>query len=111
VAARYAARINGVSRIILTKPDACAGLDRFRICYGYLIGEQVRTDFPRDTNTLRAVDPQYRTYDGYGRIGSIRAYEDLPQSLRRAVSDVEEFTAASAAIISVGPEAEQTIIR
>ena len=111
VAARYAARINGVSRTILTKPDACAGLDRFRVCYGYRTGEQAWTDFPRDAGTLRAVEPQYREYEGYDRIGSIRAYRDLPQSLLQAVSDLEEFTAASAAIISVGPEAEQTIIR
>ena len=111
VAARYAARINGVSRIILTKPDACAGLDRFRICYGYRIGEEVRTDFPRDAGALRKADPQYREYEGYGRIGSIRAYQELPQSLRTAVSDLETFSDTSAAIISVGPEAEQTIIK
>jgi adenylosuccinate synthase len=111
VAARYAARINGVSRIILTKPDACAGLDRFRVCYGYRIEEKNRTDFPRDARTLRAADPQYREYGGYGEIGLVRDYGDLPKSLRSAVSDLEKFTAASAAIISVGPEAEETIIR
>ena len=111
VAARYAARINGASRIILTKSDACAGLDRFRICCGYELEGKVRTDFPRDAGTLRKVSPQYRDYEGYGEIGSIRTYDDLPESLRAAVSDLEEFTACSAAIVSVGPEAEQTIIR
>jgi adenylosuccinate synthase len=111
VAARYAARINGVSRTILTKPDACAGLDRFRIGYGYRIAEEVRTDFPRGAGALREADPQYREYEGYGRIGSIRAYQELPQSLCQAVSDVETFTDTSTAIISVGPEAEQTIIK
>ncbi len=111
VAARYAAMVNGISRIILTKPDACAGLDRFRVCYGYKLDEEIGTDFPRDAGLLRKVRPIYRDYDGYGDIGSIRAYGDLPQSLRRAVSDFEDFSNCSVAIVSVGPEAEQTIIR
>jgi len=111
VAARYAARINGVSRIILTKPDTCAGLDRFQICCGYQIGGEVRTDFPRDEKMLRKVIPEYCTYEGYDEIGSIRIYNDLPESLRTAVSDLEEFTACSVAVVSVGPEADETIIR
>jgi adenylosuccinate synthase len=111
VAARYAAMINGTSHIILTKPDACAGLDRFRVCYGYEIEGTVRTDFPRDAGTLRKVHPSYRDYGGYGDIGAIRDDRDLPETLRRAVIDFEAFTCCSAAIISVGPEAEQTIIK
>jgi len=111
VAARYAGMVNGISRIILTKPDACAGLDRFRVCYGYEMEGTVRTSFPRDADTLKKVRPQYRDYEGYGDIGSIRAYEDLPESLRTAISDFEEFTDSSVVIVSVGPEAEETIIK
>jgi adenylosuccinate synthase len=110
VAARYAGMVNAVSKIILTKPDACAGLNRFRVCYGYEVEGTVQTSFPRDLDLLKKVHPRYRDYPGYGDIGSIRAYEDLPKSLRKAISDFEEFTRSSAVIISVGSEAEETII-
>jgi adenylosuccinate synthase len=110
VAARYAIVLNATTRIILTKPDAMAGAERFSICYGHEHQGTVRTDFPRDIQILRSIRPQYREYAGYGDIGLIREYDDLPENLRTAIADFEAFTGSSAVMISVGPEAEETIV-
>jgi adenylosuccinate synthase len=111
VAAGYAVALNGTSKIVLTKLDAAAGLERFRICYQYEKDGEIWTDFCRDSDFLTNVLPRYRDYEGYGDISSVRRYEDLPESLKKAVSDFEDLTHSSAAIISVGPEAEETIFR
>jgi len=107
VAAKYAVNING-QELILTKADTLKGIEEFKICYGY--GEEKKT-FKTDEGYLRAVQPEYRAYKGYGDIKGITEYESLPDSLKEAIEDFETFTGGTVAIVSVGAEREETIIR
>lgn len=107
---RYAANINR-SVLVLTKPDALAGMKQFRLCFGYDKGGQVTTDFDRDDAALRQVTPFYQTYEGYGDIRDVRTYEALPKSLTLAIEDFERFTDARVGLVSVGPEREHTIVK
>ncbi len=111
VAARYASKVNFTAKIILTKADALAGAQQFRVCYGYLKGSTMVSTFRKDARFLRSVRPSYRQYQGYPDIGSLREEDQLPQSLRNAIHDFERFTETSVVIISVGREPEQTILR
>jgi adenylosuccinate synthase len=106
VAAKYARGINGPF-FILTKVDSLAGADEFKICYSY-DGE---TEFKKDCSFLKKVKPEYKTYKGYGNISSIREFEQLPSSLKGAIKDFEEFTGGKVAVVSVGADREETIVR
>jgi adenylosuccinate synthase len=110
VAAKYAIEANATVKIILTKTDAVAGAEHFRVCYGYQQGSSTLTTFRRDPDFLRGVRPTYSEYEGYGDISSLRDEATLPQSLRDAIEDFEKFTGSSVAIVSVGPEPNQTIV-
>ncbi len=110
VAAKYAVGING-PLMILTKPDSLSGVSHFKVNYGYKDGSNTRTDFPRDEKTLRSMKPDYKTYNGYEEISEVREYEDLPRSLQQAISDFEKFTGGKVAIVSVGADREETIVR
>jgi len=46
VVARYAARINGLSGLAVTKLDVLDTLDRVAICTGYEVAGGVHTEFP-----------------------------------------------------------------
>ncbi len=110
VTARYATKING-PLFILTKADALAGADKFRICFGYKKGQETLTEFERDINILDKVSPYYKEYEGYDDISKIRDYEELPASLKESIKDFEDFTGGKVVIVSVGPERDETIVR
>ncbi|MCH7850233.1 MAG: adenylosuccinate synthetase [Nanoarchaeota archaeon] len=109
VAAKYASRING-GLMILTKPDSLSGLNEFKICYGYERGSEVSETFSRDGELLRSASPVYKSYQGYGDIGDIRSHGNLPRSLKEAIYDFEKFTSGKVAVVSVGPDREETIV-
>src|SRR3989344_1666359 len=109
VSGKYAARINKYV-LVLTKPDALAGADEFKVAVGYRYkGERI--GFQRSSTVLRGVDPIYRTYQGYESMQEVRSFDQLPQSLQAAIEDLEHITGAHVGIVSVGPERNQTIVR
>lgn len=113
VAARYAVGING-PLMILTKVDSLAGSDGFEVCYGYDSADgkgPATATFPRDEKSLRNVKPRNRRYGGYGEIGGVREYEDLPENLTTAIREFEEFTHGKVVVVSVGAERDATIVR
>jgi adenylosuccinate synthase len=111
VAARYAVRINGPQKLILTKADALAGTEQFQLCYKYQIGSNTTEDFDKNCERLRRVHSIYKTYEGYSDITGETNYGKLPNSLKTSISDFEKFVGAEAAIISTGQAKEQTIVR
>jgi adenylosuccinate synthase len=110
VMAKYAVGING-PLFIITKPDCLSEADEFKIAYGYETYNGVVDTFSRSENILRTAVPRYMTYKGYGDISDVRSYENLPETLKKAINDFEHLTKGKVAIISVGAEREETIIR
>lgn len=110
VAARYATGING-HLMILTKVDSIAGAREFKVCHGYSARNEIFNTFSKDDSFLRGIQPIYKTYQGYDELSSIRDFEKLPKELKRSIFDLEQFTGGRAAIVSVGADREETIIR
>ena len=110
VAVKYAVGING-PLLVLTKPDSLSGVGEFKLCFGYRIGTKLETHFSRDDFVLRSVTPKYHTYEGYGDISSARSYDRLPNSLRDSIRDLEKFSGGRVAIVSVGQDREEIIVR
>lgn len=110
IAAKYSIGING-PLMIFTKADSLAGANKFNLCLGYKTDGEIFRDFAKDEKFLKSVSPEYRTYEGYGDISSIRSYEKLPLSLKQAIEDFEIFTGGKAVIVSVGADREETIVR
>ncbi len=110
VVARYAVGING-PLLVLTKPDSLAGAKEFKLGYGYKFEGRVVDAFSKSEGFLRNVTPQYQSYEGYGDISKVRHYDNLPSSLRQAIEDFESFTGGRVAIVSVGADREETVVR
>lgn len=109
VSARYAVNINRPLKLVLTKVDSVAGVDEIKVGYGYnLDGRPV--DFSRDARVQRGITPVLRGYAGYEDIRHANTFEDLPAGLRAAMSDFSGFVGADIAVVSTGPEKEQTIV-
>jgi adenylosuccinate synthase len=112
VAARYAARINGIDLLALTKLDVLDGLERIDICTAYRSGSRTITAFPSDAGQLAACEPVYESWPGWSTpTRAVRRYSDLPENARRYIARLEEVSGVRAAIISTGSERNDTIFR
>jgi adenylosuccinate synthase len=112
VAVRYAARVNGLDALALTKLDVLDDLDPIQICTAYRCGSRTLTEFPSDLAQLARCEPVYESVPGWTEpTKGIRRFEALPENARRYIARLEEVSGVQAAIISTGSDRDDTIIR
>jgi adenylosuccinate synthase len=112
VAVRYAARLNGLDALALTKLDVLDGMEQIEICTNYRHGDTMLEDFPADLQLLDGCQPVYETMPGWREpTRGVRRFVDLPVAARAYVARLEEVSGVPAAIISTGSDREDTIIR
>jgi adenylosuccinate synthase len=112
VAVRYAARINGLDALALTKLDVLDGLERIEICTSYRCGGRTLTDFPSDLGQLAQCEPVYESVPGWSApTKGLRRFDALPDAARRYIARLEEVSGVPAAIVSTGSERDDTIMR
>jgi adenylosuccinate synthase len=112
VAVRYAARINGLDGLALTKLDVLDGLERIDICIAYRAGERTLNEFPSDVRQLAQCEPVYRSMPGWSEpTKGVRQFDRLPEAARRYIKTLEEVSGVRASIVSTGSERDDTIIR
>ena len=108
---RNAARLNGLTGLVITKLDVLDGLTSLKICTGYEYNGETLDDFPASLKTLRACKPVFETLPGWSEdISGIRKLEDLPKNARRYLDRIEELLETPIDIVSVGPGRDETII-
>lgn len=110
VVVRYAARVNGLTGLALTKLDVLDTFDEIRIATGYRIeGDEVE-DFPDDLTLLDQAEPVYETLPGWkASTADARSVEELPRAARDYMRRIEELTGVPIWYVSVGTRREQII--
>jgi adenylosuccinate synthase len=110
VVVRYAARVNGLTDLAVTKLDVLDTLDRLAICTGYRVGNDVFSEFPADLASLEHAQPQYEWFDGWQTsTAGARKLADLPGAARIYLDRIEELVAAPITYVSVGTRRDQII--
>lgn len=111
VIARYAARVNGLDYLCVTKLDVLTGIPVLKICRAYRYQGKEITDFPASTSVLEACEPVYEELPGWEEdITGARGLEDLPENTRRYLERLSSLAGLPVALIGVGPRREQTIV-
>ena len=111
VIARYAADVNGLTDVALTKLDVLSEFDTIKVCVAYEC-DGVRYDyFPQQQSVLFHAKPIYEELPGWKGedLSGITRYEDLPANVRNYIEYLEAITGVPMSIISVGPDRDQTI--
>jgi len=112
VAVRYAARVNGLDAIALTKMDVLDGLPHIDVCTSYRCGDRTLTEFPGNVRQLAACRPVYERLPGWSKpTGGVRSYGELPAEARSYIARLEELTGVPVGIISTGSDRDETIFR
>ncbi|MBX3114181.1 MAG: adenylosuccinate synthase [Fimbriimonadaceae bacterium] len=111
VALRHSARINSLSGLIITRLDVLAGIPELEVCTAYDMGSGPVNYIPSTPCEWETVQAQYQTLAGWDEdISGARKWEDLPKTTQDYVRFIEEFTGVPAAILSIGPDREETIV-
>jgi adenylosuccinate synthase len=110
VAARYVARLNGITDIALTLLDVFDVFESIEVCVAYEIdGERVET-VPASAEALARAIPVYERLDGW-RQSTVDAHrpEDLPAEARAYLAFLERHIGVPISLVGVGPAREQLI--
>ena len=110
VVVRYAARINGLTDLAVTKLDVLDTFDRIALCAGYEYEGALHQEFPADLMALDRVVPKYEWLPGWKRsIADARRIEDLPAAARRYLDRLQEMVETPITYVSVGTRRDQII--
>jgi adenylosuccinate synthase len=110
LALRYAARVNSLTRIFLTKLDILSAFDTIKVATAYESGSERYEDFPAQQSVLYGCEPIYDELPGWGDdITGARDYEDLPEAARAYIEYVQEAVDVPIGWVSVGPERSQLV--
>lgn len=109
-ALRRAARLNGLSGLCVTKLDVLDGLDTVKIGCGYKVDGEFHETLPVDIEAFARCEPVYEEAPGWkAATAGSRDYESLPANARAYLERVAALCETPLALISTGPEREQTI--
>lgn len=108
-ALRYAARVNGLDGIALTKLDVLTGMPELLVCVAYETPSGTTRDFP--IHELASSRPVYERLTPWSEPTSgARAIADLPAAARDYVEMIGREVGVPIDVISVGPDREATIV-
>jgi adenylosuccinate synthase len=111
VALKYAARINTLTSLAITKLDVLSGFDTLKVCTRYRGEEGAIFDrFPYHQSVLHHATAEYEELPGWKEdISLARSEADLPTAARDYLQYVSDFVGVPVAIVGVGPGREQII--
>ena len=105
-------QVNGISGMCITKLDVMDGIENINICVGYMLPDGSQTDIlPFGADAVADCVPIYETLPGWSEstVG-VKDYDKLPVNAKAYLKRIEEVCGAPVAIVSTGPDREETIV-
>jgi adenylosuccinate synthase len=111
VALRYAARLNTMTALAITKLDVLSGQDKVLVCTRYRGTDDAEFDhFPYHQSVLHHARGEYEELPGWTEdLGDCRTESDLPTAAREYLTYISEFVGVPIALVGVGPGRDEVI--
>jgi adenylosuccinate synthase len=107
---RYAARVNGLTGLAVTKLDVLDAFDEIPVCTAYRLDGEACAEMPAEVEALGRVEPIYQVLRGWSRpTGGARTLGDLPREARAYLDRLEELSGVPVRYVSVGTRRDQII--
>ncbi len=105
-------QVNGITGMCITKLDVMDGIEEIKLCTGYTLPDGSTTDIlPFGAHAVANCTPIYETMAGWteSTFGA-KSYDALPENAKKYLKRIEEVCGAPIAIVSTGPDREETIL-
>jgi adenylosuccinate synthase len=110
VAARYAARLNTLTELVITKLDVLSHFPSIKTCVAYDFEGQRYEDFPPNQTIFNKCTSVFEEFAGWEvDISNAREVDDLPKEARGYLDAVEQLTGTPISWVSVGPDRDQIV--
>jgi adenylosuccinate synthase len=110
VALRYAARVNGLTGLAITKLDVLDNMDTIKVCTAYRYRGEVLDELPAARAVFAEAEPVYQEFPGWKTdISGATSVRDLPPEAIDFLNFIVRQVRVPVAVISVGPKREQHI--
>ena len=111
VVANDAVRLNGLTGFAVTKLDVLSGLQKLKIATSYQVEGTPYNYMPENIRKAKLAQPVYEEMNGWNtEIPGVRSFEDLPDNAKAYLRRLEDLTGVTPAIVSVGPDREETLL-
>ncbi|MFQ5830578.1 MAG: adenylosuccinate synthase [Candidatus Methylomirabilia bacterium] len=111
VVLRYAARINGLDTVALTKLDVLDECETVKVCVGYRYRGEIITDFPAEERIWNEAEPVYEEMSGWlSSTQGLRGYHELPTKARQYIERLAELIGVEFSLISTGAPRDDRIL-
>lgn len=112
VVTKFAAQVNGLTDLAITKLDVLTGLDTIKVCTAYDCDGVEYTTVPEHRALFDAAKPKYIEVPGWTEdITGCKSFDELPKNAQDYIKLIEELSGVKVSFVAVGPDREQTINR
>ncbi|HYO60416.1 MAG TPA: adenylosuccinate synthase [Actinomycetota bacterium] len=110
VAARYAARLNTLTELVVTKLDVLSEFDSIKVCVAYEYEGERYEEFPPHQTIFNKCRPIFEELPGWrDDLTAARSVDDLPKEARSYLEALESLTRVPVSYASVGPGRDQMV--
>lgn len=110
-ALRYAVMLNGVTDLVMMKADVLDDFKEIGVCNQYKVDNDL-FDFPGYETLNQNIEPVIENLKGWNtNLSGFTEWNKLPENFRSYVKFIENTLHLPIAVISVGPNRDQTIVR
>jgi adenylosuccinate synthase len=107
---RYAARVNGLTGLAVTKLDVLDSFAEIPVGVAYQLDGESCEEMPAEVEALGRVRPTYELHPGWQQsTGAARRLADLPAVARAYLDRLEELSGVPVRYVSVGTRRDQII--
>jgi adenylosuccinate synthase len=111
LALRYAARVNGLDGLAVTKLDCLTGFETIKIAVAYRIGGATYDEMPSDLDLLERAEAVYEELPGWTeKVDGLRSFQAFPRNAQAYVKRIEALSGVKVIGLSVGADRGETIM-
>jgi adenylosuccinate synthase len=110
LALRYAARVNGLDGLAITKLDCLTGFPVIKMAVAYKIDGKTYEEMPSDLELLERAEAVYEEVPGFTeKVDGLRSFEAFPKAAQNYVRRIEALSGVKVIGLSVGADRGETI--